>query len=146
MSREAFGPNLRRARVQAGVSLQTIVETTNVSQLLWEGLERNDLSRWPNGVFARAFVREYAQLVGLDPDATVDEFCRWFSQGDRRVEPVLRASAEIVNHQLEWQDEVPPTVLEGDRRGSAAPAAPEPKPADGLFSRVARLRRVFERA
>ena len=146
-AREAFGANLRRARVQAGVSLHTIVETTNVSQALWEGLERNDLSRWPNGIFARAFVREYAQLVGLDPDATVDEFCRWFSQGDRRVEPVLRASAEIVNHQLEWQDPVPPTVLEGDRRGSASTSSvPEAKPSEGLFSKVARLRRVFERA
>ena len=146
-AREAFGPNLRRARVQAGVSLHTIVETTNVSQTLWEGLENNDLSRWPNGVFARAFVREYAQLVGLDPDATVDEFCRWFSQGDRRVEPVLRASAEIVNHQLEWQDQVPPNVPEGDRRGSASTTmAAEPKPSEGLFSKVARLRRVFERA
>jgi hypothetical protein len=147
MSREAFGPNLRRARVNAGVSLHTIVETTNVSQTLWEGLENNDLSRWPNGVFARAFVREYAQLVGLDPDATVDEFCRWFSQGDRRVEPVLRASAEIVNHQLEWEDKVPPSVPEGDRRGAASTTdMAEPKPSAGLFSKVARLRRVFERA
>jgi cytoskeletal protein RodZ len=146
-AREAFGPNLRRVRVQAGVSLQTIVDTTNVSQVLWEGLERNDLSRWPNGIFARAFVREYAQLVGLDPDATIDEFCRCFPQGDRRAEPVLRGSAEIVNHQLEWQDHVPPTVAEGDRRGSGSPPpAMAPKPSEGLFSKMARLRRVFERA
>jgi|SRR5439155_7791908 len=146
-AREAFGPNLRRARVQAGVSLHTIVETTNVSQVLWEGLEHNDLSRWPNGIFARSFVRDYAQLVGLDPDATVDEFCRCFPQGDRRVEPVLRGSAEIVNHQLEWRDQVPPAVAEGDRRGSgsAAPAM-APKPSEGLLSKMARLRRVFERA
>ena len=146
-AREAFGPNLRRARVQAGVSLQTIVDTTNVSQTLWDGLERNDLSRWPNGIFARAFVREYAQLVGLDPDATVDEFCRCFPQGDRRAEPVLRGSAEIVNHQLEWQDHVPPAVAaEGDRRGAGSAPAMSPKPSDGLFSKMARLRRVFERA
>jgi transcriptional regulator with XRE-family HTH domain len=143
-AREAFGPNLRRARVQAGVSLQSIVDATNVSQTLWDGLESNDLSKWPNGVFARAFVKEYAKLVGLDTDATVDEFCRCFPQGDRRAEPVMRASAEIVNHELEWQDHVPPA--EGDRRASAsAPAAIEAKPSGGLFS-MARLRRVFERA
>ena len=146
-AREAFGPNLRRARVQAGVSLETIVDATNVSQTLWDGLESNDLSRWPNGVFARAFVREYAVLVGIDADATVDEFCRCFPQGDRRAEPVLRASAEIVNHQLEWKDQVPPNVAEGDRRASAsAPPVMETKPSDGLFSKMARLRRVFERA
>lgn len=141
---EAFGPNLRRARLQAGVSLRAIAEATNVSETLWEGLERNDFSRWPNGIFARAFLRDYAQLIGVDPEATVDEFCRWFSQGDRRAEPVLRVSAEIVNHQLEWQDHVPPAVVEGDRRGSPSTTAP-PKP-DGRFAMVARLRRVFDRA
>lgn len=146
-AREAFGPNLRRARVQAGVSLETIVDATNVSQTLWDGLESNDLSKWPNGVFARAFVKEYAKLIGLDGDATVDEFCRCFPQGDRRAEPVMRASAEIVNHQLEWKDHVPPAIVEGDRRASApAPDAIQPKPSEGLFSRMARLRRVFERA
>jgi len=145
-AREAFGPNLRRARLQAGVSLRTIVEATNVSAALWEGLERNDFSRWPNGIFARAFVREYAQAIGVDPEAAVDEFCRWFPQGDRRTEPTLRASAEIVNHQLDWRDETPPTVLE-DRRGASSSApATQPKPPDGLFARVARLRRVFQRA
>jgi len=146
-AREAFGPNLRRARVQAGVSLRTIVEATNVSQALWEGLERNDFSRWPNGISARAFVREYAQLIGVDPDATVDDFCRWFPQGDRRAEPVLRGSAEIVNHELEWQDQVPPGVAEGDRRASSSTAtAASAKRPEALSSMVARLRRVFQRA
>jgi cytoskeletal protein RodZ len=146
-AREAFGPNLRRARVQAGVSLKTIVDATNVSQTLWDGLESNDLSKWPNGVFARAFVKEYAKLVGLDADATVDEFCRFFPQGDRRAEPVMRASAEIVNHELEWQDHVPPSVIEGDRRApAAAPAAIKAKPSEGLFSKMARLSRVFKSA
>jgi transcriptional regulator with XRE-family HTH domain len=145
-AQDAFGPNLRRARLQAGVSLRTIVEATNVSEALWEGLERNDFSRWPNGIFARAFVREYAQVIGVDPEATVDEFCRWFPQGDRRAEPELRVSAEIVNHQLEWQDHVPAVVNE-DRRGSTSPTpdAPSKRP-EGLFAMVARVRRVFERA
>ena len=116
----------------APCQLQTIVDATNVSQTLWDGLESNDLSKWPNGVFARAFVKEYAKLVGLNADATVDEFCRCFPQGDRRAEPTMRASAEIVNHELEWQDYVPPA--EGDRRASAsAPAASKAKPPEGCF-------------
>jgi hypothetical protein len=142
---EAFGPNLRRARVQAGVSLRTIVEATNVNEALWEGLERNDFSRWPNGISARAFVREYALMIGVDPESTVDDFCRWFPQGDRRAEPELRVSAEIVNHELEWQDHVPPGVAEGDRRGSPSTSAHAKRP-EALFSMVARLRRVFLRA
>jgi hypothetical protein len=146
-AREAFGPNLRRARVQAGVSLRTIVEATNVNEALWQGLERNDFSRWPNGISARAFVREYAQMIGVDPESTVDDFCRWFPQGDRRAEPELRASAEIVNHELDWKDHVPPHVAEGDRRGShSTTGAAHSKRPEALFSMVARLRRVFQRA
>src|SRR5947209_8323269 len=81
---ETFGPALRRARVQHGVSLAAIARETNVSVDLWERLEQNDLARWPSGIYARAWVRAYAELVGLDPIETVDDFCRAFSKGDRR--------------------------------------------------------------
>ena len=58
--REAFGPNLRRMRLQRGIFVQDIVAATNVNAALWEGLERNDLSRWPSGIYARSYVRAYA--------------------------------------------------------------------------------------
>jgi cytoskeletal protein RodZ len=39
-----------------------------------EALERSDLSRLPGGIFTRAFVRAYAEEVGLDPDRTIQDF------------------------------------------------------------------------
>jgi cytoskeletal protein RodZ len=39
-----------------------------------EALERSDLTRLPGGIFTRAFIRAYAQEVGLDPDRTIQEF------------------------------------------------------------------------
>jgi cytoskeleton protein RodZ len=39
-----------------------------------EALERSDMSRLPAGIFTRAFVRAYAQEVGLDPDRTIQDF------------------------------------------------------------------------
>lgn len=143
--REAFGPNLRRIRLQRGVSLQQLAEQTKVSETLWAGLERNDFSRWPTGIFARAYVREYARAIGVDPEATVDDFCRWFPNGDRRALPTIKVQAKIVGHEsLEYKDQVPPTVAEGDRRaGGAAPAPAAKKPA-GAFSTL--LRRVLSRA
>jgi hypothetical protein len=127
--REAFGPNLRRTRVQRGISIDEIVSHTNVSGALWEGLERNDLSRWPSGIYARAYVRSYAKIIGVDEESTVDEFCRWFPNGDRRAELVIRGHAEIIGHMdLQWRDHVPPAVGEGDRRGGAAVAPPPVKP------------------
>jgi transcriptional regulator with XRE-family HTH domain len=106
MTREAFGPNLRRLRLQRGITIEQIADSTNIAQDLLEGLERNDFSEWPTGIFARAYVRQYAYAVGLDPDSTVDEFCRWFPEGDRRAEPVIREHAEMVGHDLDWRDNV----------------------------------------
>jgi len=143
---EAFGPNLRRIRLQRGVSLKQLADDTKVAETLWAGLERNDFSRWPNGIFARAYVREYAKAIGVDPEATVDDFCRWFPNGDRRVAATIREQAVIVGHSdLEWRDEVPPSVAEGDRRGAdaTAPIAPAKKPAGPLGTL---LRRVLTRA
>jgi hypothetical protein len=72
-----LGPYLRSERESRGLTLKTISESTKVSVALLEGLEADDLSRWPGGIFRRAFVRSYAQCVGLDPD---DVFRRFESQ------------------------------------------------------------------
>src|SRR5216683_2694146 len=45
---------------------------------LREPRERNDISRVPGGIFSRAFVRSYAIEVGLDPEATIQEFVAQF--------------------------------------------------------------------
>jgi len=146
--REAFGPNLRRIRIQRGVSLQQIATETNVSDVLWAAMEKNDFSRWPNGIFARAYIRDYARIIGVDPDTTVDEFCRWFPQGDRRADRQIREQAEMLDHKLNVKNEVPEAVGE-DRRWSGdkaaaerASVAPVPPPA-GVFGR---LRRALSRA
>ena len=47
--RDTFGPRMRRERERRGISLETIATLTNVSIELWQGFERNDLSRWPKG-------------------------------------------------------------------------------------------------
>ena len=39
-----------------------------------EALERSDLTRLPGGIFTRAFIRAYAQEVGLDPDKMIQDF------------------------------------------------------------------------
>ena len=127
-SLEAFGPNLRRRRMRSGLSLEDLSTRTKVSVELWDAMERNDFSRWPTGVAARSYIRSYAEAVGVDPEATVDEFCRLVPNGDRRAERLVRGTAEFLGHQLVWSDDLPPALPEGDRR---APAV-RPETASGL--------------
>src|SRR5882672_1662206 len=133
--REAFGPNLRRIRVQRSISLDQIAAATKVSHDLWSGLERNDLSRWPTGIYARAYVRAYALQLGVDPEVAVDDFCKFFPQGDRRVARVVREQAAIVGHRSQWKDELIGAV-QHDRR--AMVETDEPPPVLG-FTRTGRI-------
>jgi transcriptional regulator with XRE-family HTH domain len=101
MTADDFGPQLRAEREARNITLAQLAVRTKVSVELWHGLERNDFSRWPSGVFARAFVRDYAQVVGLDPDAVVNDFCRLFPIGDRRGARIVRAKAEMIGHEIQ---------------------------------------------
>jgi transcriptional regulator with XRE-family HTH domain len=147
MSRQAFGPNLRRIRIQRGISIEQIAASTKVGADLLSGLERNDFSRWPVGIYARAFVRQYAYAIGVDPDSTVDEFCRWFAEGDRRAERTIREQATIVGQDsVSYRDDLP-EASGGDRRaGKKRPGNNKPAPASEPGGLLVRLRRAFNRA
>lgn len=69
-----LGLMLRRQRECRGVSLQDIADTTKISPALLADLERGDLSRWPPGLYGRAFLRSYAEAVGLEPHDVVSAF------------------------------------------------------------------------
>jgi hypothetical protein len=70
----SFGARLRSQRERQQVALSTIAEQTKIRAALLEELERDDVSHWPSGVFRRAYIRAYAQAIGLDPDTIVREF------------------------------------------------------------------------
>jgi cytoskeletal protein RodZ len=75
-----LGRKLREARERRGLSLRQIASATKISLLTLEALERNDVARLPGGIFSRSFVRSYALEVGLDPEATIQEFMGQFPQ------------------------------------------------------------------
>lgn len=66
-----LGSWLRREREKRGVTLSKISEETKLAVPLLQGLEADDLSRWPGGIFRRSFVRSYATAIGLDPELIV---------------------------------------------------------------------------
>lgn len=135
--RDTFGPRMRRERERRGISLDVIATCTNVSLELWEGFESGDLSRWPSGLYARAFVRDYAKAVGLDPDEVVDDFCRLFPLGDRRALPVIAATAELIGHDTTAADD-PRLMPDGVDRRANPSASQEPRPQSVRLARIFR--------
>ena len=55
-----------------------MAENSKISVSLFRDLERDDVSRWPSGIFRRSFIRAYAEAVGLDADETTREFLERF--------------------------------------------------------------------
>lgn len=71
---ENLGARLRRRREEQHIALDAIARQTKIKLSLLEALERDDVSDWPSGLYRRAFVRAYAQAIGLDPDVLLREF------------------------------------------------------------------------
>ena len=102
---ETFITRLRRHRERNRIPLEDIARDTRVKLELLEAFEKGDLSAWPRGLYARAYVRTYASAIGLDGSDTVDEFCRLFPHGDRRADSVMREIAAIVASPSAYRDE-----------------------------------------
>lgn len=70
----SFGDTLRRERELRGVDLREVADATKISVRFLQALENDRIDVLPGGIFPRAFVRQYALYLGLDPDRTVAEF------------------------------------------------------------------------
>jgi transcriptional regulator with XRE-family HTH domain len=86
---ESFGPGLRNQRERQGLTLEIIAKNTRISRHLLDSLERGDVTRWPRGIYRRAFVRAYAAAIGLPPEPTVCEFVRLFPEPGQDPPAVL---------------------------------------------------------
>ena len=84
---------MRRERERRQISLASISANTKIGVHLLEGLERDDVSRWPGGIFRRSFVRDYAAAVGLDPDVTAREFVDRFPDPAEPPPPAVAPEA-----------------------------------------------------
>lgn len=77
---ESFGARLRQRREDRQIPLTSIAEETKIKVSLLEGLERDDVSHWPSGIFRKAYLRAYAHMIGLDPDEALREFLELYPE------------------------------------------------------------------
>lgn len=69
-----LGARLRAHREERHISLEAISAETKIKPFMLEGLENDDVSHWPDGIYRRAYIRAYARVVGLDAEGLVHEF------------------------------------------------------------------------
>ena len=71
MSIEELGKALTEARIARGLTLHDVERDTRISGKYLQALEEGELDALPAPVYARAFMRTYAQYLGLNASAFV---------------------------------------------------------------------------
>lgn len=62
-----LGQLLKKARTQRGLTLDDLQESTKIRKRYLEAIEEGNYSVLPGNFYVRAFIRSYAEAVGLDP-------------------------------------------------------------------------------
>lgn len=69
-----IGEKLREARLQKNISLDELQQMTKIQKRYLKAIEDNDFDSMPGTFYVRAFIRQYAQAVGLDGNELVNIF------------------------------------------------------------------------
>jgi hypothetical protein len=94
-----IGPSLRDARRQRGVDLDAAQRATHIRRRYLEAIEDERFDLLPAPPYARGFLREYADYLGLDGDLYVAEYDERFAPREehQQLAPVpLRSPTRVV--------------------------------------------------
>jgi cytoskeleton protein RodZ len=142
-----LGEWLSRAREARGLTLHDAERDTRISRRYLQALESGELDVIPAPVYARGFLRSYAQYLGLDPQEAMARYPRAEEtpaqqpaqrpnarqqqkpqqQRDRQPqqpqhEPAIGASAPPTGSRPAWRRPGPGTPAEATAVGQSAPA------------------------
>lgn len=120
MNLQELGSLLKQERERRGLSVRDVMDATKISRRNLNALEDGEVKLLPHPVYLKGYVRNYARLVGLDPEplgALVDQqwdgdsaYVRQDSTPGAASQPVAPASDDV-------------------SAAFGAPQAPEPEPA-----------------
>jgi len=91
----SVGETLRRERLRRNLDLEKISQELKISIRMLEAIEGEQFDRLPGGVFAKSFVRQYAQLLGLDEEEMAAEVQRILRPESEPLPAAETARADI---------------------------------------------------
>ncbi|OEH94140.1 hypothetical protein BFG57_09855 [Bacillus solimangrovi] len=80
-----LGQRLRQARAERNLTLEQLQNTTKIQKRYLEAIEAGKFDVMPGNFYARAFLKQYAEAVGLDPEQLFHEFATEIPRADDEV-------------------------------------------------------------
>ena len=154
--RRTLGATLAAERERQGLARADVAQRLHMSPSQVEALETGEYERLPKGPFLRGFVRNYAKLIGLDPDGVLSllaegapreaapriivptQNIRFDPLGQRFTSPWVRAGATAVVvialalAAMYWWVFVRPQRAAQHQASVASPAVTMPSPAGSM--------------
>ena len=113
-----IGDKLRSAREAKGLSIEDIEKATKIQGRYLTAIEQNDFDKLPGDFYVRAFIRQYAQIVGLDGKKLLSEYHEDIpkAEPDEFVEDSIDNKSEEVRKTTSskkkiWQDYLPRIIV-----------------------------------
>ena len=69
-----LGARLKEARLARGYSLEDLQNITKIQKRYLIGIEEGNYAIMPGSFYVRAFIKQYAEAVGLDADEVLTEY------------------------------------------------------------------------
>jgi cytoskeletal protein RodZ len=66
--------NLAGARLEKGVTLREIENSTRIAGHFLEAIETENFGQLPGGVYNTSYIRQYARAIGYDEKALLDHY------------------------------------------------------------------------
>lgn len=113
-----IGDKLRSAREAKGLSIEDIEKATKIQSRYLTAIEDDDFDKLPGDFYVRAFIRQYAQVVGLDGKKLLSEYQEDVpeSKPDEYVEDSIENKSEEVkkttdNKKNLWKNYLPKIAI-----------------------------------
>lgn len=91
-SRLSFGSYLQKARLAKGMSIEEVMDYTRISKFVVEQIEADNLSKLPEPVFLKGFLKTFAEAVGADPAEVLRRYNR--ALGKETQEPESKSEIQ----------------------------------------------------
>jgi cytoskeletal protein RodZ len=110
-----LGKRLKEAREAKNISLDELQDMTKIQKRYLIGIEEGNYAIMPGNFYVRAFIKQYAEAVGLDPEQIFEEYKQDIPQSYQEEVPQplsrVKTRQQLSPESTKWLDLLPKLLI-----------------------------------